>query len=331
MYPMKKISTFCLVAFLAVNVFAYAPGDTITLDLTHPTNPDSFTFDASDIWTETYNESSYGYIESQVFAFSHLPSGNSWGGASWEGFTVSKVAEKSGYFGCMAGGGVDGAGTPYVVGYYSDYYASSAMESPNQIIFNTGELYDAVGMYVCNNPVSHNAIKEGDAFARQFVAGDYFVLQVEALDDSYLPTGLTTSFYLADYRSENPAEWTLNNSWEWFDMSALGQVGGFSFSLITTDMGAWGPNTATYFAMDKLKVSVPKTTAITDVNHLRVAVYPNPFVDYIEVTNGVDPVEIYNLAGVKLLSTTQSHIDTSNLPAGVYILKSGTQTIKIVK
>ena len=328
---MKKISTFCLVAFLATNVFAYVPSDTITLDLTTPTNPASFTFDASDIWTGTYNESDYGYIESQVFALSHLPSGNSWGGASWEGFTVSKVAEASGYFGCMAGGGVDGVGTPYVVGYYSDYYASSAMESSNQIIFNTGELYDAVGMYVCNNPISYNAIKEGDAFARQFVAGDYFVLQVEALDGSYMPTGLTTSFYLADYRSDNPAEWTLNNSWEWFDMSSLGQVGGFSFSLITTDMGAWGPNTATYFAMDKLKVAVSKTTGVTDVNALKVAVYPNPFVDYVEVTNAQAPVEIYTLAGVKLLSTNASRINTSTLPAGVYVLKCGNQTVKIIK
>ena len=101
--------------------------------------------------------------------------------------------------------------------------------------------------------------------------------------------------------------------------------------LFRSDMGAWGPNTATYFAMDKLKVAVPKTTGVTDVNALKVAVYPNPFVDYIEVTNAVEPVEIYTLAGVKLLSTTQSHIDTSALPAGVYVLKYGAQTTKIIK
>ncbi len=89
---MKKIFTFCLMTCLVVNVFAYAPGDTITLDLTTPTNPATFTFNAADAWTETYNETDYGYIESQVFGLSHLPSGQSYGGMSYEGFTVCKVA-----------------------------------------------------------------------------------------------------------------------------------------------------------------------------------------------------------------------------------------------
>ena len=328
---MKKIFTFCLMTFIVINVFAYAPGDTITLDLTTPTNPTTFTFNAADAWTETYNETDYGYIESQVFGLSHLPSGQSYGGMSYEGFTVCKVAADSGYFGCMARGGVDGVGTPYVLGYYSEYYSMLNSTSSNQIIFNSGKMYNAVGMYVCNNPIAYKAITQGDAFARQFVAGDSFVLTAEALDASYQPTGITVSFYLADYRSANPAEWTVNNSWEWFDMSSLGQVGGFSFSVSSTDMAYGFSNTATYFAMDKLKVSAPTTTVVADLNALKVAVYPNPFVDYIEVTNAVEPVEIYNLAGVKLLSTTQSHVDMSAFSAGVYVLKCGNQTTKIIK
>ena len=328
---MKKFFTFCLMTCLVINVFAYAPGDTITLDLTTPTNPATFTFNAADAWTETYNETGYGYIESQVFGLSHLPSGQSYGGMSYEGFTVCKVAADSGYFGCMARGGVAGVGTPYVLGYYSEYYSMMNSTSSNQVIFTTGEQYDAVGMYVCNNPVAYKAITQGDAYARKFAAGDSFVLKAEALDASFAPTGQSVSFYLADYRSENPAEWTVNNTWEWFDMSSLGRVGGIAFSVSSTDMAYGFSNTATYFAMDKLKVAVPKTTDVSELMAQKITVYPNPFVDYVEVTNAQAPVEIYTLAGVKVLSTNESRINTSTLATGVYVLKCGNQTVKIIK
>jgi hypothetical protein len=186
-------------------------------------------------------------------------------------------------------------------------------------------------MYVCNNPMAYKAITQGDAYARKFAAGDSFVLKAEALDASFAPTGQTVSFYLADYRSENPAEWTLNNSWEWFDMSSLGRVGGISFSVSSTDMSYGFSNTATYFAMDKLKVAVPKTTDVSELMAQKITVYPNPFADYVEVTNAQAPVEIYTLAGVKILSTNESRINTSTLATGVYVLKSGNQTVKIMK
>lgn len=328
---MKKLITFCLMTLLVVNVFAYVPGDTITLDLTTPTVPAQFTFDAADAWSETYNETDFPTIEAQVFALSHLPGGQSFGGTTFDGFTVCKVAADSGYFGCMARGGVDGVGTPYMLGYYSEYYSMLNSTSSNQVIFTTGEQYDAVGMYVCNNPMAYKAITQGDAYARKFAAGDSFVLQAEALDELHKPTGKTVPFYLADYRSANPDEWTVNKTWEWFDMSTLGRVGGIAFSLISTDMSYGFSNTATYFAMDKLKVVLPKTSAVGDVTASNMTVYPNPFVDYVEVNNAQAPVEIYTLAGVKLLSTTQSRINTSALPAGVYVLKSGNQIVKITK
>ena len=90
-------------------------------------------------------------------------------------------------------------------------------------------------------------------------------------------------------------------------------------------------NTATYFAMDKLKVAVPKTTDVSELMAQKITVYPNPFVDYVEVTNAQAPVEIYTLAGVQILSTKQSRINTSTLATGVYVLKCGNQTVKIIK
>ncbi|NCA78753.1 MAG: DUF4465 domain-containing protein [Sphingobacteriia bacterium] len=327
---MKKNLLFCVAFFATVNMSAANPGDTITLDLAHPTNPTSFVFNEKDVWTETYDTLQYAYIESQVFAFSHLPSGENYGSTSWEGFTVCKVAsDTSNYFGCMAKGGIAGVGTPYMLGYYSDYYSMMHGQSSNQLIFNDGNKYEMLGMYVCSNSVSYNDIINGSTFARKFAAGDSLTLTVEALDESYQTTGKKLIFYLADYRSEDLADWTVNKSWEWFDMSALGEVDGVAFSVTSSDQSYGFCNTATYFTIDQLKVRVPKMTALNSMEKEQLAIYTHH--DYIEVTGTTEPVEIYSIQGVKILSSREQTISTIALPSGVYIVKYGTQSLKIIK
>ena len=89
---MRKLFTFCTALLVAVGLFAYNPGEVITLDLANPTKPTSFTFNEKNYWTETYNDSDFIYWESQVFGLSHIVDGNSWGGTYYDGFTVSKNA-----------------------------------------------------------------------------------------------------------------------------------------------------------------------------------------------------------------------------------------------
>ena len=65
-------------------------------------------------------------------------------------------------------------------------------------------------------------------------------------------------------------------------------------------------------------------------------VYPNPFVGYITVnTTDNGPATICDLSGKvvlkKRLTSGSTSINTSVLPKGIYLLKMGNNTVKIVK
>ena len=202
---MSKKIILCAVFSMAVSLSAVRAAEPITLDSSQPVNPESFEF-TNDVWTETYNATDYTYFEVQNFMFSHLPSMNSYDGTSWEGFTVARVASDTlNAFGCMAKGGVAGVGTPYLVGYYSEYYTwtnENGEPSSNLMLFNDGSTYEAVGMYVCNDAQTYHSIQNGDAIAKKFGQGDTLVLKIHALDENWEIDDSKQDLvvYLAEYR-----------------------------------------------------------------------------------------------------------------------------------
>ena len=89
------------------NLFA----EQITMDLKTATdlkgNPVTYSpspiadtyYDLTHVWTETYNDADSCrqiLINDGVFRLSHLPSEMSYGGLSWEGFTLSTVSQDTG-------------------------------------------------------------------------------------------------------------------------------------------------------------------------------------------------------------------------------------------
>ena len=273
---MKKI-TFLLSA-LAVSLTMSAK--VITLDLENPTNPETFEFNEAGMWVETWNQSDYEYFDVQIFSFSHLLSKNSYGGTSWEGFTVSQ-ATKDGdgyydYFSNMAKGGIKGEGTPYIFGYYSEYWLMNEknedMTSSNLIIFNDGEEYYPRFVYVNNALIGHHDVVEGDYTGYKFQQGDKFELWIQALDEDYYHelSDDKVVYRLADYTSENPEEWFVNTEWAKVDLSELGATYGLAFTLVSTAKGDYGTNTSLYFALDGLTVTTTAdedvTTAISNTN-----------------------------------------------------------------
>ena len=88
-------------------------------------------------------------------------------------------------------------------------------------------------------------------------------------------------------------------------------------------------------AKDSVTVTTFKT-AIPDIAANRIIVYPNPFADYIIVNATAESVAtIYDLSGRMVLSyklgAGSNRIDASALQKGVYVLKLGQNTVKIVK
>lgn len=311
----------------------------IVSDLTKPANPESFVFENGH-WVETYNDKEYSFIDMQVFSFCHLPSQNSWGGYSWDGFTVCNSTDNSTdhtdfpnrQWGCMAQGGVDSIGAPYLLGFYSEFIGKTS----NQVIFSGDGIYQPNGMYVSSTPYVNKCIQEGFFVARPFAQDDYMTLTAHGLNEEYEDNGKSATFYLADYRSSEPTEWKLNKGWEWMDLRTLGNCAGIYFTLETTDKGQFGSNTASYFAMDKLSVSPVTANGLMSVDKTDLQVYPNPFSDILIIEASVaGEMQLFDLQGKEIMRQSihsgVNQIATSHIPAGVYIVRSGERSIRLIK
>lgn len=248
-------------SLLIICISLTVSAEVITMDLATATdiagNPIAYSadygtgyYDGTDVWDSTYNDSGvcqFIYTNEARFMLSHLPSQNSYGGQSWEGFTLSRVSQDTAnVFGCVANGGIAGEGTPYVIGYFSDWVTVTQGYSSNIILFDQEYYPDYV--YICQNSNTMKAITEGGVFnARAFTEEDTLALIISAIDGSFQEIA-TTVYYLA-------VDGEKNNGWVKVPLSALGKTAGLSFRMTTTDMGQFGMNTPMYFALDALTVN----------------------------------------------------------------------------
>ena len=247
-----------------------ASAEVITMDLSTATdmasNPITYSssygggyYDGTDVWDSTYNDSGicqFIYTNEARFMLSHIPSQNSYGGLSWEGFTLSKVSQDTAnVFGCVANGGLAGVGTPYVIGYYSDWILETKGFSSNIILFD--QAYYPEYVYICQNSNTMEAITKGMFNARAFTENDTLALIISTLNSNLEEIESITYFLAVDG--------TKNNGWVKVPLTALNQAMGLSFRMTTTDMGEYGANTPLYFALDGLTVNTEPVTAVGQV------------------------------------------------------------------
>lgn len=254
---MRKI----FLLFGAVALACTMQAKSLTLDVAHPLNPATPVYDASGVWDGVYNEDDYATIDFQGFSFFH----NAWAGYNfWYGFALASCTDTAyetmaDQFRCVAGGGLAGKGTPYIIAYAME---GMSAYSPCEVYFTQdNEAWQAEEVYFCNESWALHNVTVGGA-GHTFAAGDSLVIIIEGLDASgEAIEGKQVTFFLADYRSANEADWTLNKGWEKCDLTALGEVYGLRFTIKTSDVGDWGSNTALYFALDGLKISRPEVVA----------------------------------------------------------------------
>ena len=265
---MKKI--FLLAA--GVLSFAIASAEVVKLDLITATNLDgdaivyeanhttvSYYNDLQNVMDSTYSaDPSFANIMANegAFLFDHLPTGQNYGGSSWEGFTVSKMAvDSANQFACVAKGGVAGEGTPFLVGYYSEYAAWSLLDySPCHVTF--ADEYYPVSVQICQNSLTMINLKEGLGNARAFTADDELILKIYAIDEEgYNDEDKEPVVYkLAEGT-------TFNDGWVKIDLRPLGKTLGLNFEMTTTDQSYGFANTALYFAMDELVLQTTNPVA----------------------------------------------------------------------
>jgi hypothetical protein len=371
---MKKSILFIIAVLIISGQLFSQQSYTKALDLQNPTHPSTFLFTDNGYWEETFNDTAYTFFKSQVFSLSHIIEGKgaSYGGFAWNGFTVCNSGDNvnhtgdgwSNYqWGCMAGGGImtDTQGNvlkdengdvlvqkelPYLVAYWNYViepewwhlgWGNTFVSEPTrslQILLDDDEEYEAVGVYVAIHPWVYFANLYGDAFSRPLnKEGDFYKLLIHGLNPDRSESGKYVEYMMSNYENEQLIQ---NEKWEWVDLSSLGKIGGFYFTLSTTDSSAMGANSPVYFCMDKLQVHT-KPDGIADAQHATfLQVYPNPTTGELKMENGelkIENVEIYNVMGKKqsLNLSTPQFLNISHLPTGIYFLKIETEQGSVVK
>ena len=169
-----------------------------------------------------------------------------WG--SWDGFCYSNLTDTAeglaAQYNAITGSG-QGGSVNYAVAYIG-------WIMPPTITLETPGIVE--GLYVTNNSYTYYSMLNGDAFAKKFggEAGsdpDWLMLTITGRDADGAATG-TVDFYLADYRSEDDDEDYIVDTWQYVDLTLLGEVVSLEFALSSSDVGDWGMNTPAYFAID---------------------------------------------------------------------------------
>ncbi len=120
------------------------------------------------------------------------------------------------------------------------------------------------GASFTNTTYAALSMRDGDFFSKKFGGPsgsdpDYFRLLVEGIDAGGSSTG-TVELMLADFRFSDDSLDSILDAWVFLDLSGLGAVRELHFGFESSDVGAFGINTPTYFAIDDL-VTIPEPGA----------------------------------------------------------------------
>jgi hypothetical protein len=262
---------------------------------------------------------------------------------SWEsttGWSYSNVTDNStaGYlnqFGNITGTGENS--DQFGICYVSDF-------GKNRLFSTNGSPFTPNGSYFTNTTYAYLSMQDGDSFGTQFGdvsnssgGEDWFLLTVYGLNADSTYNGDSVNFYLADYRFADNANDYLIDAWTWVDLSSLENVYGLDFKLSSSDVGGFGMNTPSYFAMDNFDGNV----AGVEVNLLKeLSVYPNPTSGSLNIlVDNNSVISLFDING-RLIKTEISNSNLfnwniSNIENGVYILKvennGKTLTQRIIK
>lgn len=249
-------------------------------------------------------------------------------------------------WGVMAGGGLSDSepysivkGNPYLVGYW-DYYSDSKGLHSLEIKLNGDSLFTPQEMYVCNHPWPYYGNFFGDGFARPLnQPGDIFRLIIHGVRPN--GTEVIQNVTLAQY--DSTAMYNVNQDANWkkvtLNQITFANIKSLYFTMYSTDsLSGYGPNTAVYFCIDKLKVTKTGKVA-SSVNNVQENQVFTPKTlsidDYFPIpsyTGG--EVVVYDAKGKTVFKSTVvagEKINLSKLPKGEYSLRHGSKVIPIKK
>ncbi|CAG0982549.1 MAG: DUF4465 domain-containing protein [Bacteroidetes bacterium] len=205
----------------------------------------------------------------------------SWGGFWASGFAYSNMKDSvtpgfANLYAARTAGGYNG----------SEHYA---IAQQNAIIKLNGNAAGKVvnGFFVTNSTYAALSMRDGDMFSKKFggVSGndsDWFKLVVRKYYGGNLGSD-SVEFYLADYRFSNNAQDYILTTWEWVDLTSLGNADSLVFTLSSSDVGQWGMNTPAFFCMDNFTTADAGVGVAEWKNKAQITFFPNPVTDYLTI------------------------------------------------
>ena len=264
------------------------------------------------------------YSGGWMFTNYYMPEYMFWGGFTASNHTDLTQSGLDAQYTAASGGGFNGStqyGIAYAMGVQTDVYAAD------------GQAHSVTGCYVTNNLWAYQNMLYGDATATAFggTTGndpDWFKLTATGKNAGG-QTVRTAEFYLADYRFANNDEDYVLNTWEWFDLSTLGEVASISFSLSSSKNNSGGMITPAYFCIENFNGEAPNVGV--EENDLALRAYPNP------CDGRSFEYQVFNQMG-QCVATGQSNspetvVDLSQCSDGVYfvsIIQNGKRQMKKV-
>lgn len=211
-------------------------------------------------------EGSAGFISGSAF-FNNQFTDFGGGFTAWSGWSYSNVTdiETPGFENQYSAYSLPNGG-----GDSSENFAIAFSSAPDASRIELPDGLRPQSVRVTNSTYAALSMRHGDAFAKKFggTSGDdpdWFLLTINGFDsdDNLLDSVM---YYLADFRFEDGTDDYIVDTWTTIDLSPLGEPAKLGFSLASSDVGEFGTNTPTYFALDNLVLRDPNAELPADFN-----------------------------------------------------------------
>lgn len=266
------------------------------------------------------NDDSGGFSDGNIF----LPNSYDANWDSWSGWAISATTDVSTEGFTNQYSVISGAGAEQSLTYATSFVLGESIISLKDQA--SGGVVN--GLRVNNATYTYLSMANGDAFAKKFGGEtgddpDFLKLTIRKYLNGFLGQD-SIEFYLADFRFDDNNLDYLVGAWTYVDLTPLGNVDSLSFTMSSSDVGAFGMNTPAYFCIDNLETSDQLDTSTEEIQN-SILVYPNPVSQFLNIeteASSEKEIFIFNNVGqlVKKVTTYDALIslDLIGLEDGIY-------------
>lgn len=189
-----------------------------------------------------------------AFDYYHDSYGGSdfWGNFSYANLTSTDYNDYADQYKSAVGEGACGSKT-FGVAYVNSYVGATYITVTNKA---GGDKVD--GLWLANTAWVMDCIENGDGLSTVpggFGKDDYYKVRISGLKNASVVGSV--EFYLADYRAEREQDRYALDSWQWVDLSSLGEVDKLWFQVESSKKNDFGITTPTYFCIDNVGDACP--------------------------------------------------------------------------